>query len=142
MQKNMKHLTATFLAVLLVLPSVAQPKNPPEPPPFAPGKYCCKTPETGYVGCLTFKSDGSYEATGKFHDKEGTARGTWRQSGKQIILAPQKETGSLVGYFTRFSIDDDAGKSLTWLPKVRQDFSRTGGAVVYPRYEKSDEKGI
>jgi hypothetical protein len=111
-------------------------------PDFAPGKYCCKTPETGYVGCIIFKSDGSYEATAKFRDQEGTACGTWNWIGKQIVLSPQMETGSLVGYLTRFSIDDDTGKSLTWLPKSRQDFSRSGGAVVYPRYEKSDEKGI
>jgi hypothetical protein len=142
MQKTMKHLTAALLALLLVLSSAAQTQAPAQPPVFAPAKYCCKMPETGYVGCITFKSDGSYEATGKFHDKEGTARGTWRRSGTQIILTPQKETGSLVGYLSRFSIDDEAGKSLTWLPKARQDFSRTGGTVVYPRYEKSDERGI
>ena len=142
MQKNMKHLAAALLALLLVLPSAAQPKTAPQSPPFVPGKYCCKTPETGYVGCITFKSDGSYEATAKFHDKEGTARGTWRRSGKQIILTPLKETGSLVGYLTRFSIEDEDGKSLSWLPKVQQDFSQTGGTVVYPRYERSDEKGI
>ena len=104
--------------------------------------FCCKTPETGYAGCIVFKSDGSYEATGKFHDQGGTARGTWKRVGNQILLTPTKETGSLVGYLTRFSLDGNGGKSLTWLPKKRQDFSRIGGAVVYPRYEKSDEKGI
>ena len=137
----MKHLVAALMAVLLVRASGGQPQPAAQLPAFA-GKYCCETPETGYQGCITFKGDGSYEAMAKFHDKEGTARGTWRRSGKQIILAPRVETGSLVGYFTRFSIDEETAKSLTWLPKVRQDFSRTGGAVVYGRYERSDKEGI
>jgi hypothetical protein len=140
----MKALGATSLMIFLVLCCAVQTRAqaPTQAQTFAPGKYCCKTPETGYVGCIIFKSDGSYEATGKFHEKEGTSLGTWKRAGKQVLLTPQKETGSLVGYLTRFSIDDDTGKSLTSLPKTRQDFSRSGGAVVYPRYERSDEKGI
>ncbi len=138
----MKHITAASLALLLVLSRVAEAQTFDQSPAFVPAKYCCKIPETGYIGCITFKSDGSYQATGKFHENEGTARGTWKRSGNQIVLAPQEETGPLVGYLTRFSIDDEAGKSLTGLPKVRQDFSQLGGAVVYPRYEKSDENGI
>jgi hypothetical protein len=140
---NMKHLVVPLFALFLFLSSASRSRaqTPVQAQTFAPSKYCCKTSETGYVGCITFKSDGSYEATGKLRDKEGTAHGTWKRSGNQILLTPQKETGSLVGYLTRFSLDDD-GKSLTWLPKVRRDFSLTGGAVVYPRYEKTEEKGI
>ena len=133
-------LLAFTLIVWTPIPSRAQ--APAEVPSFAPGKYCCKTPETGYLGCVVFNKNGSFEATGRFHDREGIALGTWKQVGKQIILTPRKETGALVGYLTRFSIDDESGKSLTWLPKVRQNFSRFGGAVVYPRYERIDEKRI
>jgi hypothetical protein len=138
--RYMKALNTTLLALFLILSYAVQARAQAsaQSPSFAPGKYCGKIPETGYVGCIVFKSDGSYDATGKFHDKEGTSRGTWKRIGEQIVLTPQKETGSLVGYLTRFSIND-TGKSLTWLPKTAQDFSRSGGAVVYPRYEKSDE---
>ena len=138
----MKALTILMLLLILCGTVETRAQATTKSPEFAPGKYCCKTPETGYVGCIVFQSDRTYEATGKFHDKEGTARGTWKRAGQQIVLTPQNETGSLVGYLTRFSIDDNNGKSLTWLPKTRQDFSHGGGAVVYPRYEKSDEKGI
>ena len=134
--------TLLALTLMFCIAIETRAQAPAATPSFAPGKYCCRTPETGYHGCVVFKKDGSYQATGKFHGKEGTARGTWKQVGKQIILTPRKETGALVGYLTRFSMDDESGKSLTWLPKVRQDFSRSGGAVVYPRYERIDEKGI
>jgi hypothetical protein len=91
--------TSRLLAFFLLLSSASWTgaQTPPQSPGFAPGKYCCNTPESGYVGCITFKSDGSYEATGKFHDKAGTARGSWKRAGNQILLTPQKETGSLVG---------------------------------------------
>jgi hypothetical protein len=130
----------TLWMLLLILCGIVLTRGlaPSEPPQFTPGKYCCKMSETGYVGCIVFKSDGSYDATAKFHDKAGTSRGTWKRVGNQIVLKPENETGSLIGYLARFSINDNTGKSLTWLPKIRQDFSRAGGALVYPRYEKSD----
>src|SRR5688572_10139535 len=114
----------TWLMLFLFVCAVGQTRGqgPTEPPGIAPGKYCCQMPEAGYVGCILFKEDGSYQATANFHNKGGASRGTWKRVGNQIVLKTQEETGSLVGYLTRFSING-TGKSLTWLPKTPQDFS-------------------
>jgi hypothetical protein len=109
-------------------------------PAFVPGKYCCEMPPVGEV-CVVFKGDGSYAATGQLSHKEGTSRGTWKRHGGQIILTPKEETGCLVGYLTRFGLDEHGEESLTWLPKSPQDFARSGGAIVYPRYKKAKSKG-
>jgi hypothetical protein len=104
-----------------------------------PGKYCCDMPSVGAV-CVVFKADGSYEATGRLSHKDGTSQGTWKQRGTHIILTPKEETGCLVGYLTRFGVEEHGEKWLTWLPKSPQDFARSGGAIVYPRYTKSEAK--
>jgi hypothetical protein len=54
----MKTLGATSLMIFLVLCCAVQTRAqaPTQAQIFAPGKYCCKTPETGYVGCIIFKS--------------------------------------------------------------------------------------
>ena len=130
-------LIAVLTSILLGAPLWAQ--GSATTPVFAPGKYCCQMPSVGSV-CVVFEADGTYTAIGKLSHKDGTSRGTWKRQGDKLNLAPQEETGCLVGYLTRFSIDEHEEGTLTWLPKKPQDFAISGGALVYPRYVRAAAK--
>jgi hypothetical protein len=137
----MKPVHALVLAVLTTIlfgaPVWAQTSA--TAPVFVPAKYCCQMPGVGSV-CVVFEGDGTYTASGKLSGKNGTSRGAWKQQGDRLILTPKEASGCLVGYLTRFSIDEHQEGMLTWLPKKPQNFAHGGGAVVYPRYVRAGAK--
>lgn len=128
---------AVLTSVLFGAPAWAQTSA--TAPVFVPGKYCCQMPGVGSV-CVVFEGGGTYTASGKLSHKDGASRGAWKQQGNQVILIAKEETGCLVGYLTRFSIDEHQEGILTWLPKKPQNFAHGGGAVVYPRYVRAGAK--
>jgi hypothetical protein len=137
--KKRRLLVLPFLAILCCT-SAAWAQTSTTNLVFVSGSYCCEMPSAGSV-CVVFKADGSYAATGRLSHNDGTSRGTWKRRASQIVLTPKEETGCLVGYLTRFGVDEHGEKWLTWLPKSPQDFARGGGAIVYPRYTKTEIKG-
>jgi hypothetical protein len=129
------HVVGIALLATMHASTIASAQTSESNPAFVPAKYCCEMPSVGQV-CVVFKADGSYAATGTLAHKNGTSRGIWMHEGTKGILTPTEESGCLVGYLTRFNIDEHVGGSLSWLPKTPQNFGRSGGALVYPQCKK------
>jgi hypothetical protein len=103
----------TILAVvtfLLVVPRVlaggiekGTPKAPPDAKVVAGSYYCGDG--LGYNVTLILETNGTY--TGEWNGclgKYGEASGTWKVSGKRIILTPEMEEGNMKGHLRTLDI--------------------------------------